>query len=75
MLEKENLKIKPQRDKNIEILSKLQRLNLELKNLEEQENRIKEEKKNLIDDEKTLEIDLDREKKNNNWCFFEWKKD
>ena len=54
------------RDKNIEILSKLQRLNLEIKNLEEQEIRIKSEKDSLINSEKTLETDIDREKKNNN---------
>ncbi len=63
LLEKENLKLKPLRDKNIEILSKLQRLNLEIKNLEEQEIRIKSEKNSLIDSEKTLEIDIDREKR------------
>ena len=62
LLEKENLKLKPLRDENIEILSKLQRLNLEIKNLEEQEIRIKGEKDSLIDSEKTLEIDIDREK-------------
>jgi len=63
LLDKENLKLKPLRDKNIEILSKLQRLNLEIKNLEEQEIRIKTEKESLIDAEKTLEIDTDREKR------------
>ena len=63
LLDKENLKLKPLRDKNIEILSKLQRLNLEVKNLEEQEIRIKTEKEGLIDTEKTLEIDIDREKR------------
>ena len=63
LLEKENLKLKPLRDKNIEILSKLQRLNLEIKNLEEQEIRIKSEKDSLINSEKTLEIDIDREKR------------
>ena len=63
LLEKENSKLKPLRDKNIEILSKLQRLNLEIKNLEEQEIRIKTEKEGLIDAEKTLEIDTDREKR------------
>jgi chromosome segregation protein len=62
LLEKENLKLKPLRDKNIEILSKLQRVNLEIKNLEEQEMRIKGEKNSLIDSEKTLKIDIDREK-------------
>ena len=63
LLDKENLKLKPLRDKNIEVLSKLQRLNLEIKNLEEQEIRIKTEKGGLIDAEKTLEIDTDREKR------------
>ncbi|MDP6250284.1 MAG: chromosome segregation protein SMC, partial [Candidatus Pacebacteria bacterium] len=63
LLEKENSKLKPLRDKNIEILSKLQRLNLEIKNLEEQEIRIKSEKESLLDSEKTLEIDIDREKR------------
>ena len=62
LLDKENLKLKPLRDKNIEVLSKLQRLNLEIKNLEEQEIRIKTEKEGLIDAEKTLETDADREK-------------
>ena len=38
LLEKEKLKLKPLRDKNIEILSKLQRLNLEIKNLEDTRN-------------------------------------
>ncbi len=63
LLEKENLKLKPLRDKNIEILSKLQRLNLEIKNLGEQEIRIKSEKESLLDSKKTLEIDIDREKR------------
>jgi len=63
LLDKENLKLKPLRDKNIEILSKLQRLNLETKNLEEQEIRTKTEKEGLIDAIKTLEIDTDREKR------------
>merc|ERR1711969_405179 len=44
LLEKANLKLKPLRDKNIEILSKLQRLNLELQNLEDEEKRIKTDK-------------------------------
>ena len=41
ILEKANLKLKPLRDKNMEILSKLQRLNLEFANLEDEEKRIK----------------------------------
>jgi len=63
LLEQENLKLKPLRDKNIEILSKLQRLNLEIKNLEEQEIRIKNEKNTLVSSDKTLDIDIDREKR------------
>ena len=62
LIENENQKLKPQRDKNIEILSKLQRLNLEIKNLEEQEGRIKEEKISLVEAEKVLDIDIEREK-------------
>ena len=45
--ENEKSKVKPLRDKNLEVLSKLQRLNLELKNLEDKENRTKEEKDSL----------------------------
>ena len=48
LIENENKKLKPLRDKNLEIISRLQRLNLELKNLEDQEIRLKEEKVNLI---------------------------
>ena len=39
VLEEANLKLKPLRDKNVEILSKLQRLNLEFQNLEDDEKR------------------------------------
>ena len=63
LLKDENSKLKPLRNENIETLSRLQRFNLELKNLEEQEIRIKGEKEALIDSEKILEIDLDREKR------------
>ena len=48
LLEKANLKLKPLRDKNIEILSKLQRLNLEFQNLEDEEKRIKTDKDRLF---------------------------
>ena len=63
LIENENKKLKPLRDKNLEITSRLQRLNLELKNLEDQEIRLKEEKVNLIKAEKTLDLDIDREKR------------
>ena len=44
LLEEENIKLKPLRDKNVEILSKLQRLNLEFQSLEDEEKRAKTEK-------------------------------
>ena len=62
LLEEANLKLKPLRDKNVEILSKLQRLNLEFKNLEDAEKRAKTEKERLIKSQSTVEIDIEREK-------------
>ena len=47
LLEEENIKLKPLRDQNVEILSKLQRLNLEFKSLEDEEKRSKAEKNRL----------------------------
>ena len=62
LLEEANLKLKPLRDKNIETLSKLQRLNLEFKNLEEEEARTKVDKSRLIKSQQTIEMDIEREK-------------
>ena len=62
MLQEANFKLKPLRDKNIEILSKLQRLNLELQNLEDEENRAKTDKDKLLKSKETIEKDLEREK-------------
>jgi len=62
LLEEANLKLKPLRDKNVEILSKLQRLNLEFKNLEDAEKRAKTEKERLAKSQSTVEIDIEREK-------------
>ena len=62
LLEEANLKLRPLRDKNIEILSKLQRLNLEFKNLEDEEERAKTDKERLIKSQNTIEKDLEREK-------------
>ncbi len=62
LLEKAGLKLKPLRDKNLEILSKLQRLNLEFQNLEEEEKRIKIDKERLIKSQSTLTEDIEREK-------------
>ncbi len=61
-LNEANIKLKPLRDKNIEILSKLQRLNLEFQNLEDEEKRIKTDKEKLLKSENTLKDDIEREK-------------
>ncbi len=62
LVEEENKKLKPLRDKNIEILSKLQRLNLEFQNLEDEEKRIKTDKDRLKKSQDTLTDDIEREK-------------
>ena len=62
LIEEANLKLKPLRDKNIEMLSKLQRLNLEFQNLEDEEKRIKTDKERLAKSQKTIMEDIEREK-------------
>ena len=58
----ETEKVNPIRDKNIENLSKIQRLNLELTNLDEEKERIKQEIENIKISLKTIGEDIDREK-------------
>jgi chromosome segregation protein len=55
-------KISPLREKNIENLSKIQRLNLELQNLDEENTRIQEEIESIKKSLQTLDDDIDREK-------------
>ena len=55
-------KITPLREKNIENLSKIQRLNLELQGLDEQNVRIQEEIENIKKSLKTLDDDINRER-------------
>ena len=62
LLEEDNQKLKPLRDKNIEMLSKLQRLNLEFQNLEDEEKRAKTDKDRLLKSQSTIEKDREREK-------------
>ena len=62
IINEENSKLKPLREKNIENLSRLQRINLELKNLEEEEKRAVESIKQQSESLKTIDIDMDREK-------------
>ncbi len=58
----ESDKVDPVRDKNIENISKIQRLNLELKSLDEESDRIKNEIENIKSSLKTIGDDIDREK-------------
>ena len=62
LIKNETTKVKPLRDKNFENLSKLQRLNLELKSLDEESDRTKKEIENIKNSLKTIEEDIDREK-------------
>ena len=55
-------KVSPLRAKNIENLSKIQRLNLELQNLDEENVRTQDEIENIKKSLKTIEEDIDREK-------------
>ena len=60
---KEDLeKLNPLREKNIENLSKVQRLNLELKSLDDENERIQTEIENIKKSLNTIEEDTDREK-------------
>ena len=61
-ISEESEKVNPIRDKNIENLSKIQRLNLELKNLDEESDRIRGEIENIKSSLKTIDDDADREK-------------
>ncbi len=58
----ETEKVTPLREKNIENLSKIQRLNLELQSLDEKNSRIQEEIENIKRSLQTLEEDISREK-------------
>ena len=55
-------KLDPVRIKNIENLSKIQRLNLELKSIDEENNRIKDDIGNLKHSIRTIDDDEDKEK-------------
>ena len=52
----------PLREKNIENLSKIQRLNLELQNIDEENTRTQEEIENIKKSLQTLDEDISREK-------------
>ena len=58
----ETNKVTPIRERNIENLSKIQRLNLELKSLDEENERIEEEIKSIKNSLRMIDEDVDREK-------------
>ena len=62
LIKLETDKVTPLREKNIENLSKIQRLNLELQSLDEENNRIQDEIKNIKDSLQTFDDDIIREK-------------
>ena len=62
IIKSETEKVTPLREKNIENLSKIQRLNLELQNLDEENTRVQEEIENIKKSLQTLDEDISREK-------------
>lgn len=62
MLEEENKRLAPLRDRRMENLARLQKLNLEMSNLEEEASRIKDLQIKLQKSLETLDLDLQREK-------------
>ena len=62
LLEEENKKLSPLRDKKMESAASLQKLNLDMTNLVEQEARVKSLQEKLEKSIKTVESDLEREK-------------
>ena len=62
LIKSESDKVTPLREKNIENLSKIQRLNLELQSLDEENIRIQDEIENIKKTLQTFDDDIDREK-------------
>tara|TARA_B100000963_G_scaffold220781_1_gene192415 strand:+ start:11337 stop:13781 length:2445 start_codon:yes stop_codon:yes gene_type:complete len=62
LLEEENKKLSPLRDKKMESAASLQKLNLEITNLEAEESRVKSLQEKLDKSMKTVNSDLEREK-------------
>ncbi len=62
IIKSETDKVNPLREKNIENLSKIQRLNLELQNLDKENTRVQEEIENIKKTLDTIDDDISREK-------------
>ena len=62
LLDEENKRLQPLKDKKIENLSKLQKINLEITNLQKEEEMVKDLNKKILNNLKTIDSDLEREK-------------
>ncbi len=62
LLDEENKKLAPLRDRKMESAASLQKLNLDMTNLEEEENRVKSLQEKLEKSIKTIDSDFEREK-------------
>jgi len=62
LIKSETDKVSPLREKNIENLSKIQRLNLELQGIDKENNRIQDELENIKKSLQTFDDDISREK-------------
>ena len=62
LLEEESKKLSPLRDKKIESVAKIQKINLDMTGLDEEESRVKSLKLKLEKSIKTVESDLERER-------------
>ena len=62
LLEEENKKLAPLRDKKMESAASIQKLNLDISNLAEEESRVKSLQEKLEKSIKTVESDLERER-------------
>ena len=62
LLEEEKKRLQPLKDKKIENLSKLQKINLDISNLQKEEERVKELNKKIQNNLNTIDSDLEREK-------------
>ncbi len=62
LVDEEDKKVQPLRDKKLENLSKIQKLNLEISNLNDREKDIKENNKKLSDNIRLVDSDIERER-------------
>ena len=62
LIDEENKKLSPLKDKKLENISTLQKINLEIQSLNDEEKRVKDLKIKLLNSIKVIQSDLEREK-------------